>query len=167
MRIPSRASRTTLLAVVLVGVAWACDAQVVDEHKLLNVTVADGETCGDIENEPDSIQATCDSGVDCVFQTHSYPDGGLGLVLGLCAQTLLQCPTAGGGCAPGNDCITNDNQQNICEKRCVTSADCPAPFQLCSFDHCAILACAEDVDCEDVTAHCSDRLCIRGDASTL
>jgi hypothetical protein len=133
---------------------------------MVTTTVADGETCGQIETEPELVQANCDSGADCVFFDDSYSDGGGGLALGICTQAFDSCP-AEGGCAPGYDCVQGVVSRNLCLKKCVTAADCPAPFQMCPFGHCQIEACLQDSDCTDVSAHCSDRLCVRGDASTF
>lgn len=133
------------------------------------IEVGYGETCGDIQNEPGNIQAECESGINCEVIDHSYPDGGLGLALGFCAPSFASCPLDA-GCAADFDCTevtTSETTLALCLKRCVTAADCPGPFQMCPFGHCQTEECLVDSDCTDQSAHCSDRLCVRGDASTL
>jgi hypothetical protein len=169
----NEAGKTRRAAIAFVALAaaswWACTSKVDDSaYPLVNVGVGYGDTCGQIENHPDLVQAYCDASAACVTLAHSYPDAGAGLTLGMCTDQPHDGCVGDAGCPSGFECAgagDRDGVVDLCLKTCATSADCPAPFQVCSFDHCQVQDCSLDEECGD-GAHCSDMLCVRGDAST-
>jgi hypothetical protein len=141
------------------------------------VSVGLGNTCGEVQNVPSEVEAICaldagypDSqiagGSSCAVIDDSYPDGSLGLRVGLCAPFAAGC--SGLACPSGYDCILVTEPERsvaICLRPCTTSADCAGPLQVCVAGHCQTHACASAVSCGP-GASCSDSLCVSGDAST-
>lgn len=169
--------RTSHGAFVLVVMAaaswWACSSKTTANSTNQTVKVGYGDTCGDIRNYPGATQTECDAG-DCVVLLNSYPDGGPGVTLGVCSQAYVQCPSPD-TCPSGFNCQNVDEpirSVGACLKDCTTTDDCEGPFQLCRFGRCQPLPCSSDVDCTSASSttgeppHCSDRICVRGNAST-
>jgi hypothetical protein len=168
----------TAAAVLGSGVVLGCSTGAPPAPPPRTALVGLGETCGDVQNVPSSIQAACNlddagaAGVDagppgpdvpgCVMLDVTTPAAGTGLSLGICTPTCFQ------GCPETYDCVSvNGNAAGavqLCEQKCVTDKDCPAPFQLCVLAHCSFQPCTTSAGCS--SGRCADGLCVTGDAST-
>jgi hypothetical protein len=168
---------TTLIACCIAVAVWiGCPSSSSPNHHVL---VGFGETCGRTANYPDPVEATCSldggypnsnlaGGGSCALLDFSHPDGGMGLLVGMCAP---RCDTSSSAqaCPGGYDCEHVDEREGlasaVCLKPCTTPADCAGPLQVCIGGHCQTHACSSDGDCGP-GGRCSDSLCVSGNAST-
>jgi hypothetical protein len=135
-----------------------------------DVNVGLGETCGELQQTPNEIQAICT--LDAGFTTDAGIAGGPSCVLldftpfriGLCAPT---CGSGAPACPSGFACETLGDQNRIaevCAKPCSSTAGCPAPIQVCLGGYCQTHGCQTGADCGP-GASCANGLCVTQDAS--